>query len=616
MRFRLLGPLGAEAQDRPLDLGPLKQRLVLAFLLCRPNTPVSVDTLTEVVWQDEPPRTARKNLQVYVSTLRRLFASVDAGREWLVHRPGGYLIRVDESELDTLRFQSLLRAGREAAADACDEAAHERAGALFAEALHLWSGPPLAELGHSPLVRAAAERLGAAHVSAVEDWAEVQLRLDNPRPVVNALADLAEQHPLRERLRALQLTALHQAGRRTEALAVYSELRQQLSRELGLSPSPELDACYRAVLTDQGSAARSPRPPARAAADAGEGPNGERLARAATRAPRPQPCTNRLPQVPAGFTGRAEELDDLVATVRSGRRLVAVTGPVGIGKTTLAVQAAHWLRDDFPDGQLFVRLARPDGTVRTPAEVVAELGRDTTSDEPAPASAEDALSAWRTWLGTRRLLLVLDDARDVESVRALLPEQGPASVVLTSRAPLVTAGAAARFELPPFTPQEALDLLAAVIGRRRVCCDPAAAEAIVTSCGLLPLAVSVAAHKLSVLRHVPLAEFADRLTDPHGLLDELAVGPVAVRLPLGDQWNALDVPERAALAQLGPLPLSVPFTLDQAADLMGRDHRHALREVERLIAAGVVVSPVDEVSAHAARYVLPPLTHVYARERV
>jgi len=589
LRFRLLGQLGAGADGTPLALGPLKQRTVLAALLAQPNTLVPTDLLTDAVWQDDPPRTARKNLQVYVSALRRLFHSVDRDDERVVYQSDGYLLRAAEPELDTLEFESLARAGREAAA----EGARESAARMFARALRLWDGPPLPELRHSPVLRATATRLTTRYVAAVEDWAENQLALGNPRAVVNALADLAEQNPLRERLRALQLTALHRAGRRAEALAVFSELRQQLSRELGLSPSPELEACYRTILSDQAAPKDAPADPA---------------------APARRPGPSLLPPDIPDFTGRTEELAALTGAVRRGERLVLVTGPVGIGKSALAVHAAHRLRNDFPDGHLFLRLGQEDGAMRPLEALTAELGRLTGDGRISAADPEQGLTVWRSWLAGRRMLLVLDDARDTARVRALLPVAGDSAVVVTSRAPLAGLCSARRIDLPPQTTTEALELLAAMIGHQRFHSDPAAAERIVTACGLLPLAVCVAGHKLAVLRHVPLAEFADRLSDPHCVLDELAVGGIAVRHRLSDQWNELDAPGRAALARLGQLPLTAPFTLDQAVGLLGQDRRQTLCELERLIAAGVVVSPAAEVSAHTARYALPPLTHIYARE--
>ena len=271
LRFSVLGPLSVEAAGQAIPLGPLKQRAVLATLLCRPGSPVSVDLLTEAVWDDEPPRTARKNLQLYVSTLRKILAEAGAiGR--LSLRPGGYVLHVDSDELDSLRFQALARAGREAAA-AGDA---ERAARLLHEALTLWTGPPLPELGWSPVVHAEADRLSSRHLGVCEDWAEAALAAGRPREVAETVGDLVERHPLRERLRSAQMTALHRSGRRAEAMAAYDEVRQQLSRELGLSPSPALQSLYRAIIADEGgapgAATERPAPPVALPVDTAEMP--------------------------------------------------------------------------------------------------------------------------------------------------------------------------------------------------------------------------------------------------------------------------------------------------------------------------------------------------------
>jgi DNA-binding SARP family transcriptional activator len=587
LRFRLLGRLGAENDHGPLALGSLKQRAVLAALLGHPNTLISTDLLTEAVWEGEPPRSARKNLQVYISGLRGALAAARPGADRVVHRPGGYELHVADHELDTLRFQHLARAGREAAA----QEAHARAARLLAEALHLWEGPPLPELRHSPVLRAMAERLTARYLAVVEDWAEAELRAGDATTVANTLADLVEQHPLRERLRAVHLLALHRAGRRAEALEAFSQLRQQLSRELGLAPGPELEACHRTILSDH------PPRPART-----------------TR----HPGLTLLPPDAADFTGREEELDDVLHALRRAHRPVAVTGPVGVGKSALAVRAAHLLRADFPDGRLHLPLRTPDGTPRTPQAVATDLARFMDPCATPSTDPERTLAQWRDWLTDHRVLLVLDAVHDERQARALLPPPGPSAALATSRAPLSGLGATHQVDLAPHTEPQALALLTALIGPRRTDSAPAAARRIVTACGLLPSAVRLAGQKLAALRHLPLEEFADRLDDPRHVLDELAVGTCAIRHRLTGQWNALDDEQRHTLTRLARLPrphaATLDFTLDDAAHALGLDARDALGALEKLIVAGVVLSPPEEVSAHTARYALPRLTHVHAGE--
>ncbi|MFJ7330163.1 BTAD domain-containing putative transcriptional regulator [Streptomyces cyaneofuscatus] len=629
--FSLLGPLTAVRDGRPLPLGPRKQRLVLATLLARPNTPVSVDVLTDAVWPEDPPRTARKNLQVYVSAARALLGSTgDSGRDRVVHGCGGYRLTIDEGELDTLRFRSLARAGR---------AAHERgdlrtAARLLREALDLWEGPPLNDLRDSTGVAEEAERLEARCLTVYEDWAETEIELGRAAVAVDGLRDLVERHPLRERLRVAWMNSLHQSGRQAEALAVYDDYRQLLARELGLEPSPAMAALYRAML-GRGRAAR----PAAAGRDTVRG--------------------TALPAAPRDFTGRREELRELLALLGSpDERVVVVSGPAGSGKSALALRAAHLLGDGFPDGRFHVQVRREDGSARTPAEVLGELGRlcgvrvptaaavpgvpavpggsaiaagsavpadaavpaDTAvpagpEGGPAAAVSREAADAWQRWLALHRALIVLDDVPDEAFVRGLLPRSGPSSVVLTARGQLAGLAPVHRIALGALADGEALELLGKLIGPGRLRTDPAAALRIVRACGALPLAVGVGGMRLAVLRHLPLAEYADRLGDPSAALDELVAGDISVRLRMASGWQDLSADDRRALGRLAGPAQEGGFTLDGAMEALGCGERAAIRTVESLIDAGAVTSPAGEVTAHAALYEVPRLLCLYAREQ-
>ncbi|MFF3734292.1 BTAD domain-containing putative transcriptional regulator [Streptomyces sp. NPDC002476] len=632
LSLSLLGPLSASVGGRPLPLGPRKQRLVLAMLLSRPNTPVPVDVLTDAVWPDAPPRTARKNLQVYVSSARALLGGRCSGgadgdgRERLVHSCGGYVLRVGEEELDTLRFRSLAAAGRRAA----DEGDPSAAAGLLRQALDLWLGPPLHGLCDSPEVAAEAERLEARCLTVHEDWAETEISLGRASAVVDGLRDLAERHPLRERIRTAWMDALHRTGRRAEALAVYDDYRQLLARELGLEPGAAIAARHRAILTGRGGGDRprsasgsrtpaasghasTPMPvpiPGQAHAQ-GQGPG-----QGVTPAPVFAPVSRTaLPAVVPDFTGRGEQLRELLDVLdgESGQ-VVVVTGAAGTGKTAVAVRAARLLAERYPDGLIHIRVRDERGTVRPPSELIGELVRRTTGvarpAEPAPDAEQ-----WRHWSAGHRSLVVFDDVPDEGTVRELLPGTGRGAFVLTARGQLAGLAPVHRMALPPLAPAEALELLGRLIGPGRVGLDRAAALRIAESCGYLPLAVRVSGMRLAVMRHLPLAEYAERLADPDGALDELVAGDVSVRGRLAVGWQDLPPGSRPALARLARAVREGPFTLPEATAAFGCDERRALRTVESLIAAGAVTCPSGEVTAHAVLYELPRLTALYAREQ-
>jgi hypothetical protein len=306
---------------------------------------------------------------------------------------------------------------------------------------------------------------------------------------------------------------------------------------------------------------------------------------------------------------------------------VILTGPAGTGKTALAVHTAHRLAGRYPDGVVMARLRADDGSPRPRASVLAELARALGCPRPPAADGDDpdeATAVWRTWLCGRRVLLLLDDAgpeADAD-VAALLPPAGPGAALVTTRAGLAGLEPARHIALPPFGPAEALELLARITGPARPAAEPEAARRIVTATGLLPLAVRVAGKRLAVLRHMPLAEYAGRLENPHETLDELAAGGLSVRVRLADAWQRLPAPARATLRGLAALPGPV-FTLPQAAAALGLPPGRAERALELLIEAGVLgqdAAEADdgpEVHAHGALipYELPRLTQLFAREQ-
>lgn len=584
IRFDILGPLRVTRDGITVPLGPLKQQQVLAMLLCRANTVTSMDLLTETLWGDEPPRTARKNVQVYVTCLRKLLGD-DAGR--LSFGNGGYVLRVGPAELDSLEFRQLVTdARRHGVSDDGDR--EELAGGLGA-ALGLWRGPLLDGLTGTSMLADESERASLKYLAVFEDWAEVELALGRGPELVERICEIASRYPFRERLRQLQMSALHRADRQAESLSVFDELRQALARELGLRPSPATERLYRSILAGQGGADRP--------------------------ATRPVARTTRvvLPPDISDFCGRTEALQSLIENARQRRpRLTVLAGPVGIGKTTLAVHAAHRLGEQFPDGRIFVRLRTENGGPRTTRSVLLELARFAGLPADPECDQDDLAARWQHWLMEHQVLLVLDDAVEANVVQAVLPLSGGSTVLGTSRRRLVGLEHADRIELEPLAAPEARELLGRVIGTERLATDPGAADRIVRAVGGAPLAVRTAAAKLKVLRHVSLAEFADRLEQPDDLLDEMCTGDGALRRRIADGLTDLGDGEISALRLLGSLA-GETFTLDQAAGVLAEGPGRARRLIESLIEANAVIVPDYEVCAHGTVYELPRLLRCYLR---
>jgi DNA-binding SARP family transcriptional activator len=566
--FSILGPLTVESTGPPLaevDVGPLKQRLLLAILLCRCNGVVLVDDLVDTLWWDGPPRTAHKNVQVYITHLRKFLAS-GGQPERLRFRPPGYQLQLGAADLDVLRFEELSRAGRLALRHGD---AH-RSAAAMRQALGLWRGDPLADLRVSPVLRTEAARLSERRLAAYEDWFEAELLLGNQAEVLDEIDAVVDAHPLRERLRGQQLTALYRGGRQAEALAEYDNVRQLLAAELGLAPSPALQQLYQGILSGRLSLGERPRTDLAALAI-----DDEEQVVAHMSGPAPAAVDDGLPRDCDDFTGRADVLRDLLSYFgHPGHgsdhlgRLAAVVGPPGAGSTTLALRAAHLLAPGFRDGAMLLPLCAADGTPRPPAELVADLlariGGQT-------AQRGDTASMLRSRLAGRQLLLVLDGAVDEGQVRPLLPGAGECSVIVTSCRHLGGLDGVSRFPAGLFTEAEALELLGRVIGIHRVGQNVPAAARIVRACGLLPLAVRIAASRLAALPHLPLERFAARLEDPGQLLDELATGDVSLRARFDRYRNGLDPAERLALLQVaaayGPTAGELERLLERLAEV-------------------------------------------------
>ncbi|MDQ0795328.1 BTAD domain-containing putative transcriptional regulator [Streptomyces sp. B1I3] len=646
MEFRLLGTVSVEALTGPLPLGPAKRRSLLAALLLSANTPVSVSRLTECLWDDEPPLHARSVIQGHVSRLRALLIGADApayGVE-LATLGDAYVLRLPETLLDSQRFEELLMLARQqrSAADCVR---------MLDDALSLWQGPALSGAFAGPPLRAAAHTLEESRLATVEHLAQACASLGDHHRAAAVLRTEAVAHPMRESLAAALIGALHRAGRRSEALDWFHRTRRLLADELGVDPGRELADAYALILRGDPvpggirepgqarEAAQGPQPAAvretavlpgpaegggtaptirpAEGADAPSGPAGAervipspRTRQAVRTAEVPHP-TDLLPRAPRGFQGRAAELAALTRAAAGEAPVCLVTGPAGVGKTALALHWAHHNPAAFPDGRLFADLRGFSDTgeaalIDVLREFLPALG---VTPRRVPESVPAAAALFRSLTDRRRLLVILDNARDSATVRALLPGGTDCVTLVTSRhrlEGLIASDAARPVPLDTLEPHDGTALLAGVLGEERVSAEPVAARRLAELCGGLPLALRVTAARLAGPPHRTLAGLADELADERSRLTYLEVDDTGVSAALRLTVQQLPPDAVHQLARLGHHPGSHfdPYT---CAALAGTDPVRAAAALERLGAAHLVSETVP------GRWVLHDLVRLYAR---
>jgi DNA-binding SARP family transcriptional activator/tetratricopeptide (TPR) repeat protein len=531
--FRLLGPVEWQLAGRAVDLGTPKQRTVLAALLVDAGQPVPMATLIDRVWGEAPPVEARNVLYAHMARIRRMVAQAgqhDGHEPPLIHRAaGGYRLDVARDRVDMHRFRRLAERGQTAGTD------QERVAALR-EALALWRGPALVDLAG-----AWAERTRAGwsqlHLDTVVRWAQAELRVGNALSVIGPLTELVAQHPLGEPAVAVLMRALCTAGRAADALECYAAARRRLGKALGSDPGPELQRLHQAILrgelAPEASTVVTGRPPA------------------------------QLPLDLRGFAGRGEELarlDRVLAAAAEQPTAVvisAVSGTAGVGKTALAVHWAHRVRDRFPDGQLYANLRGfdPNGAVVSPAEAVRGfLDALGVPAHRVPAGLGAQVGLYRSMLAGRRVLVVLDNARDADQVRPLLPGSPGCLVVVTSRnelAGLVAVEGAVPLPLDLLSAADARQLLARRIGAQRVAAEPAAVDEIIARCARLPLALAIVACRAITRPGFPLAVLAEQLREAQGGLAAFAEGFLDVRDVFRWSYQILSAPAARLFRLLG-----------------------------------------------------------------
>ncbi len=614
VRLRILGPLEVRATAEWAGISAPKQRSLLAALLLHSGQPVSTERLIDEIWGEQAPARAANLVSVYVHHLRRVIG--DAGV--LVTRSPGYQLTFEAGALDAQRFEELAAAGRRQldAGDASD------AAGLLTEALGLWRGPALADVPPSALVSAEADRLAEYRVEMQVLRMEADRRCGRAATVVTEARRLLADHPLREELWSLLMRALHDTGRPAAALEAYAQARAAIADELGVDPGPELQQLYAGILSAD-AAGRAPAgagPPAEKQRAGAAGPPS--AAAAPVPGPGHGPAPAQLPADIADFTGRAGQVQQvcrlLTAAGREGNPeavpIGLVVGSGGLGKTTLAVHAAHLLAAEFPDGQLHVNLLGATQPA-DPAEVLARFLRDLGMD-PAhiPSAEEELAAAFRTRLAGRRVLVVLDDARDAAQVRPLLPGSGSCAVIITSRGRLPELVGARLLDLEVLPAEEARVLFARVAGEERTAAEPADTDRVLAACAGLPLAIRIAGARLAARGGWNVHYLAGRLSDERRRLDELRAGNLAVRASFEVSFASLAATEPDGVDPARAFRLLGVWTgpsiaLPAAAALLGTGEVDAAVALEVLVDAHLLDEP------EPARYRFHDLLRVYAADR-
>ncbi|MFJ9343327.1 BTAD domain-containing putative transcriptional regulator [Streptomyces sp. NPDC101733] len=638
MDLQLLGPVEATREGARVALSGTKMHTLLAALLLARGRVVPDTRLSRLLWGADPPATMSAQIYTYVSRLRKLLEP----EVTLERRAPGYAIKTGTSRVDILEYERLDRTGRQA----LQEHRYAEAAGLLRGALELWQGPMLVNVTEF-LAEEEIPQWEEERAATLENRMEADLALGRHQEIVAELTRLVADFPLRERMRAQLMTALYRCGRQADALHVFHEGRSVLADELGVDPGSGLKAAHQALLcatldldpqTARRATASLSAAPAPAGARAVGDPQG---AAAPARVPGPRtPETADAPRdgsatAPAGaapfmpppdiacFTGRARELAALRRVLAptgpgepAGPRRCLITGMAGIGKTALAVHAAHAAREEFADGQLYADLTGPDGAPKDPRGVLARFLR--ALGTPAPESAvhdlEELVRIYRTRTAGRRLLVLLDNAPDGAEIAPLLPAGPHAAALVVGHVHLAVETGPLTLALGPMNAAESLALLTATAGRARTTAEPAAARLIVEHCAGMPLALRIAGARLAARPHWSVARLAQRLADEPTRLEELAFGELDVAGSLAGWLRRTDTESRELLARLSVLGAR-PFSAASAATVLGLPVRRAEDLVERL-ADGALLEPVRSPgalggpSAHAFHFHPLVLLHV------
>jgi DNA-binding SARP family transcriptional activator len=586
--FGILGPLQLAWEGLPVPLPGRTLPRLLAVLLLEAGHVVPLPKLVEAIWEEDPPATARRQIQNTVASARGLL--LPAGTSEIETVGDGYRLRVRPEKIDSLKFQRAVRIAREQVAASEPEAALTS----LREALDLWRGPTLAGLT-GRVIASGARRWDEERAAAEETRAELELALATGAPVVADLRRVLESHPYRQHAAELLMTALYREDRTAEALDVYESIRRQLADELGIDPGKRLAALHTAILRDD--------PSLRAAPETAP----------ITRPELPAPA--QLPSDSIHFTGRTAPLAVLDELLAGGPQVAVISGIGGSGKTTLALHWAHQVRERFPDGQLYVNLRGFDRTTPlAPLDAIAGFLRALrVPTEAIPSDDDEAAALLRSRLADTRTLLVLDNAKDSRQVLPLLPATAGCVALVTSRSRLPDLAAAhdiRQITVGALDADESVRLLESLIGADRVEREPEPARKVAALCGGLPLALRIVGTNLHAQPETTLAATATALAG-HDRLSRLAVEgdpTTTVAAAFDLSYQALEPEEELLYLNLACLP-GTDFSKGLACALVTWEPEAA----ERLLANLVAAHRIEEY--RPGRYRFHDLVREYARQK-
>jgi len=597
MRYGLLGPLiigtGDGSPLRPVPAA--KQRILIAALLLRANSVVPDYELHRLIWPGKPEGRAQVSLHTLVTRTRDTLG--DGHR--IRHEGSGYLIEVASDELDLHLFSRAFDTGSRSVR----EGDWHLAAKSFRDALGLWRGPLLADVPAPELREAHEQFLAEQRIQALELRIETDLQLGSAENLIGEIRHLTGLHPMRERLHAQYMTALYRSGRRAEALDAFHEVRRLLVTELGIEPGSDLQRLHRQMLADDPALLSGPA---------------DQVAQVPVRLVLVTP--RQLPPASRHFVAREGAMSALAGLLDQAGGSVPVAlieGMAGVGKTTLAVKWAQEVADRFPDGQLFLNLRGFDPTDAPLAPGNAARMMLETLGIPAkhiPSSLHAQIALYRSITSGKRMLIVLDNVRNADQVRPLLPG-GPGSVVLiTSRIrldSLVAVEGAHLVHLDVLSSDEARLLIRDRLSTQGNGATQDAVAELAALCGGLPLALSVAATRVcgNPRRILPavIRELADMRRQPAGGLN---TGDESVDLYTVFSWslNGLD-PASVRMLELAGTHPGPDISVPAAASLAGVSAAEAARAMRQLAAANLLAEHSE------GRFTLHDLIRSFAAER-